>query len=53
VIDGEQNIVKDGVMFIKYNLTLFDFNNVEDPTSTSEEFERNDDSCVVSTDAKH
>jgi hypothetical protein len=53
VILGEQNIVQDGVIFIEYKLTLLDFDNAEDQTSTSdEEFEWNDDSGVVSKDAK-
>jgi hypothetical protein len=53
VILGEQNIVQDGVTFIQDKLTLVDFNNVEDQTSTSDEFKWNDDSGVGSTDTKH
>ncbi len=51
---GEQNIIPDGVIFIEDKLTSLDFDNAEDPTSTSdEELEWNDDSGVVSKDAKH
>jgi hypothetical protein len=53
VIFGDQNLVQDGVIFIQVKLTLVDFNNVEDQTSTSEEFEWNDDSGGGSTDEKH
>ncbi len=53
MILGEQNIVQDGVTFIQDKLTLVDFNNVEDQTSTSDEFKWNDDSGVGSTDTKH
>ncbi len=53
VILEEQNIVQDGVIFIKDKLTLLDFDNAEDQTSTfDEEFEWNDDSGVVFKDAK-
>ncbi len=47
------DIVEDGVMLIQDNLTSLYFDNVEDLTSTSEEFEWNDDSGVVSMDVKH
>jgi hypothetical protein len=51
---GEQNIVQDGVIFIEDKMTLLDFDNAEDQTSThDEEFEWNDDSGVVSKDTKH
>ncbi len=53
VIFGDQNLVQDGVIFIQDKLTSLDFNNTEDQTSTSEEFEWNDDSGGGSTDAKH
>ncbi len=51
---GEQNIVQDGVIFIEDKMTLLDFDNAEDQTSTlDEEFEWNNDSGVVSKDTKH
>jgi hypothetical protein len=54
VILGEQSIVQDGVIFIEDKLTLLDFDNAEDQTTTSDEdFECNDDSGVLSKDAKH
>ena len=54
VILGEQNIVQDGVIVIEDKMTLLDFDNAEDQTSTpDEEFEWNDDSGVVSKDTKH
>ena len=54
VILGEQNIVQDGVIFIEDKMTLLNFDNAEDQTSTpDEEFEWNDDSGVVSKDMKH
>ncbi len=53
-IPGEQNIVQDGVIFIEDKMTSLDFDNAEDKTSTpDEEFEWNDNSGVVSKDAKH
>ncbi len=55
MILGEQNIVQDRVIFIEDKMTLLDFDNAEDQTSTpDEEFEWNDDSGVVlSKDTKH
>ncbi len=54
VIYKEQKIVTDGVLFIEDKLTSLDFDNAENqPSPSDEEFEWNDDSAVVSKDAKH
>jgi hypothetical protein len=54
VICKEQNTLTYGVLFIEDKLTSLEFDNAENQTSPSdEEFEWNDDSAVVSNDAKH
>ena len=54
VICKEQSIVADGVLFIEDKLTLLEFDNAGNQTSSSdEEFKWNDDNAIVSNDAKH